>query len=745
MEKNENSKIEKKPYGVINADCIEAMKRMPDNCIDAIVTDPPYGLSFMGKNWDHGVPGVEFWKEALRVAKPGAHLLSFGGTRTFHRIACAIEDAGWEIRDTIMWVYGCLSEDTEILTENGWAKIGTIKIGDYAITYDFANRDFRTERVENTYLYDYDDTAYNIVSDTTDQLLSRNHRVVVERGGMETVEYAENLAQEQTICVPVLESVPDVWNDIPVPHEGTGNEKPILRLDMRDKPSQVCSEEAQGTCSKHGVCQMRKGVLHSEFSEKEGGEPLLLQTMQRKGESSSGAESESTSSGEIEENRRGETTSEGKVHGGKKPCVERGSDVNTSSWQLQGDSGCEMSKGVWTDGEKQRICGGTSACCRAGIGQTTIEDGSSASRQPQSNGQSVRESDAIQVKQRPQDVRGEWKSTTTMARIVPVHYTGMIWCISVQSGVIIARRNGKVFITGNSGFPKSMDISKAIDKKLGAERTEVVGTRHRNVKPFDDGNGWNSNNTTGDYQYMAPASEEAKKWNGWGTCLKPAYEPVIMARKPLEGTVVDTVLKYGTGGINIDGCRVPVDGETVCTHSKNAKSDIYGEYSPVDTHQSDGQKLGRFPANIIHDNSEEVVELFPDTGKSTGGRTVKRSGGGNVGSGKKSEASWTNEDPGFGDSGSAARFFYCAKASKSEKGKDNPHPTVKPLELMKYLIKMVAPENSLVLDPFMGSGSTGVAAIQIGRRFLGVEKEEEYFNYAKNRIETALQNNEKKV
>lgn len=91
---------------LMNADCLEAMKKMPDACIDAIVTDPPYGLSFMGKNWDHGVPGVEFWKEALRIAKPGAHLLSFGGTRTFHRIACAIEDAGWEVRDCIMWLYG---------------------------------------------------------------------------------------------------------------------------------------------------------------------------------------------------------------------------------------------------------------------------------------------------------------------------------------------------------------------------------------------------------------------------------------------------------------------------------------------------------------------------------------------------------------------------------------------------------------------------------------------------------------
>lgn len=386
---------------LMNADCLEAMKKMPDNCIDAIVTDPPYGLSFMGKNWDFGVPGVEFWKEALRIAKPGAHLLSFGGTRTFHRIACAIEDAGWEIRDTIMWVYG-------------------------------------------------------------------------------------------------------------------------------------------------------------------------------------------------------------------------------------------------------------------------------------------------------------------------------------------------------SGFPKSMDISKAIDKKFGQEREKFPNplankqTAQKGTLAHGDREG-NS--------YISPilVSDEAKKWNGWGTCLKPAYEPVIMARKPVEGTVVDNILKHGTGGINIDGCRVPVDGETVCTHSKNAKSDIYSEYSPVDTHQSDGQKLGRFPANIIHDNSKEVVELFPDTGKSTGGRTVKRSGGGNVGSGKKSEASWTNEDPGFGDSGSAARFFYCAKASKSEKGKDNPHPTVKPLELMKYLIKMVAPENALVLDPFMGSGSTGVAVIQIGRRFIGVEKEEEYFNYAKKRIEAALQKDGKKV
>ena len=372
-----------------DADCLDAMKRMPDNSIDAIVTDPPYGLSFMGKNWDHGVPGVEFWKEALRIAKPGSHLLAFGGTRTYHRLACAIEDAGWEIRDCVMWVYG-------------------------------------------------------------------------------------------------------------------------------------------------------------------------------------------------------------------------------------------------------------------------------------------------------------------------------------------------------SGFPKSMDISKAIDKKFGQEREKFPNplankqTSQKGTLAHGDRNG-NS------YISPIPVSKEAKKWNGWGTCLKPAYEPVIMARKPLGGTVVDTVLKYGTGGINIDECRVPYDGETICTHSKNAKSDIYGEYNPVATHQSNGQKLGRFPANVIHDGSDEVLEVFPDNVK--GGTWNNTKGARHFeNNGKPTEYTNKGSDNSVG---SAARFFYCAKASKSEKGKDNPHPTVKPLELMKYLIKMVAPKGALVLDPFMGSGSTGVAAIQIDRRFIGIEKEPEYFKIAESRLEKA--------
>jgi site-specific DNA-methyltransferase (adenine-specific) len=298
-----------------------------------------------------------------------------------------------------------------------------------------------------------------------------------------------------------------------------------------------------------------------------------------------------------------------------------------------------------------------------------------------------------------------------------------------------------------SGFPKSMDISKAIDKKLGAERTEVVGTRHRNVKPFDDGNGWNSNNTTGDYQYMAPASEEAKKWSGWGTCLKPAYEPIIMARKPVEGTIVDNVLKHGTGGINIDECRIPFESEedrksTGMDRIHTSKVGAFAGKVENDHERTTfmpRQTNGRFPANVLHDGSDEVVELFPDNVK--GGTWNNTKGARHFeNNGKPTEYTNKGSDNSVG---SAARFFYCAKASKKERGEGNVHPTVKPIALMEYLVKLVAPENAIVLDPFMGSGTTGVASVNLGRGFVGIEKEKEYFDIAERRIENAEKKEDK--
>jgi DNA modification methylase len=344
---------------IITGDCREVMAGMDAESVDSIVTDPPYGLSFMGKGWDKGVPGVEFWVEALRVAKPGTHLLAFGGTRMVHRLAVAIEDAGWEIRDRIHWVYG-------------------------------------------------------------------------------------------------------------------------------------------------------------------------------------------------------------------------------------------------------------------------------------------------------------------------------------------------------SGFPKSHDVSKAIDKAAGAERVKIgaykvsCGTGEAFGKSVGD----SGKGTVVDI--TAPATTEAQQWHGWGTALKPAVEPIILARKPFKGTVAANVLEHGTGAINVDGCRVSIFEDDPGKKNYHTNRKISRDYEIKNSLYKIGMKTvrtsehqqGRWPANLIHDGSDEATAGM----------------------------------------GEAARYFYCPKASKKDRGADNKHPTVKPTDLMAYLCRLVTPPGGLVLDPFNGSGSTGKAAVREGFRYIGIEQDQEYADIARERL-----------
>jgi site-specific DNA-methyltransferase (adenine-specific) len=362
------------------------MKAMDAESVDSIVTDPPYGLSFMGKDWDHGVPGVAFWLEALRVAKPGSHLLAFGGTRTFHRLAVAIEDAGWEIRDCVMWVYG-------------------------------------------------------------------------------------------------------------------------------------------------------------------------------------------------------------------------------------------------------------------------------------------------------------------------------------------------------SGFPKSKNVALSIDKGEGhPNRGKAIPTASTYQACDSERENKLVSNPVPPYEAK---SDFARQWQGWGTALKPAWEPIIVARKPLCGTVAENVLTHGTGAINVDGCRVGTES------TKRVKEGGSNQFP----HEDDtwipktvqvGSDAGRWPANLIHDGSDELNKLFPQTGISLGGKA----GNDKAYCGGFRQEYYGNTKPGFGDSGSAARFFYCAKASKSDRGDDNDHPTVKPTNLMQYLCRLVTPPGGTVLDPFMGSGSTGKGAVLEGFKFVGCEKESQYVEIARKRIES---------
>jgi DNA modification methylase len=326
-----------------------------------------------------------------------------------------------------------------------------------------------------------------------------------------------------------------------------------------------------------------------------------------------------------------------------------------------------------------------------------------------------------------------------------------------------------------SGFPKSHNISKGIDKAAGAER-EIVGNRITGAAmasrsdgrgSSDAGSGQNLINIT------APATADAQQWDGWGTALKPAHEPMVLARKPLISTVVNNVLTYGTGGLNIDGSRVGTEGGTTGSEYIPNDTPIYGK-GLGNTGDIVTLDAGRWPANFIHDGSDEVVGLFPDTNKGTA--RVGKPGGSTFGGtpmGEEVVGTW------YGDSGSAARFFYCAKASKRDRNegldgfevrrssgygydqglgnagegmfkdrnpiKANHHPTVKPTTLMQYLVRLVTPPNGTVLDPFLGSGSTGKACAYEGFDFIGMELTAEYIPIATARIEFALANKDEQL
>jgi DNA modification methylase len=453
-------------------DCLDVMRTLPDASVDAVVTDPPYGLAFMGKRWDYDVPTTEVWAECLRVMKPGGHLLAFAGTRTQHRMAVRIEDAGFEIRDMIAWAYG-----------SGFPKSLDVS-------------------------------------------------------------------------------------------------KAIDKMDAADE-------------------QMQRRYRFTEWVRATG----------------------------------------------------------ATSRQIDEATGTNMG-GHYT----------------------------TAASQP-----------AIMTREHLERCR---------------HLLGDVpeW------------------------VEREADI-RSVESRNFAER-EVVGVHAQGSTPGGFGDhrfSFNSKDIT------APATPEAQQWSGWGTALKPALEPITMARKPLVGTVAANVLAHGTGGLNVDGCRVEgqwstwkkKDG-TVSEQNQDSHA-IYGQ--GMGDVRNPEHPSGRWPANLIHDGSDEVVGLFPAARSSCGGGVDRKAHDTCVYSGD-----WGLHDSSAGqyhDTGSAARFFYTAKASKDDRDGGNTHPTVKPTDLMRYLCRLVTPPGGVVLDPFMGSGSTGKAAMLEGFGFIGIEREAAYHAIAERRIHQA--------
>ena len=311
-----------------------------------------------------------------------------------------------------------------------------------------------------------------------------------------------------------------------------------------------------------------------------------------------------------------------------------------------------------------------------------------------------------------------------------------------------------------SGFPKSLNLAVAFDKQTGMA-ARGVGFTTAGYTPSATVPG-------GAHPAHKPTSELGKQWQGWGTALKPAWEPIILARKPIEGTVAANVLKHGTGALNIDGCRIHTGEKAGGSHAPclqfgGQNTRPYQEDYVAEPAQPSME--GRWPANLLLDE-DAAAQLDEQTGTLTSGSNnvrTKPGDGYHGGMGKAGDVQVS-----YGDSGGASRFFYCAKVSRAEReaglegethkvisvlGGDeddlseghkatrpfaNNHPTIKPLDLMGYLCRLITPPGGLVLDPMMGSGSTGIAAIQEGFRFVGIELDPNYFAIAVKRIKAEL-------
>ena len=598
-------------------DCLEILSTMPEMSVDAIVTDPPYGLSFMGKKWDYDVPDEAVWQECLRVLKPGGHLLCFAGTRTQHRMAVRIEDAGFEIRDMIAWVYGS----------------GFPKSADVSKHLDAHERK----------------TWLNVCKalDKTDQCAI-----------LETWKRFSKTVSNAGLLFTKSETA----TGTNTPKNGSALASVVLQANHENRDALAVIAELRLSEAPHITEVSLPSVL--SFAEN-----IIMES------------SDHAITAERLQERLGVTILE--QNGIALGVVRDWQNANITD-NLKAVEALK----IWLGDKLSSKRADTVALCAALTG----------------------------------DLKHIILSQSETFRSFDM--TRQTDCASAINVTIMESTAASLI-----SFMVNTLRSKAIDKAAGAER-EVVGIRDDKGRASTFGGG-----ETKPTLETAPATDAAKTWQGWGTALKPALETITVARKPLIGTVAENVLQYGTGAINVDGCRVGTT-KNVPASPKKVGASKHTVSMPGNTGSSGWDAdTGRFPANFIHDGSEEVVGLFPVT------KPSKATQRGSVKIFEQGEGQWIGESTqrGHDDSGgSAARFFYCAKASKADRDEGNHHPTVKPTDLMRYLCRLVTPPGGIVLDPFMGSGSTGKAAMLEGFNFIGIEREPEYMEIATARIHAAI-------
>lgn len=800
---------------IYHGDCLAVLRTLPDASIDAVVTDPPYGLSatdsehvvqaltawvggdrafvpnvggggFMGKAWDKFVPPPAVWDECYRVLKPGGHLLTFGGTRTFDLVTIGVRLAGFEIRDSVAWLYGCHDAQTEALTRRGWVN-GLDLTDDDEVAQWSIDGMISLVRPSARQRYSFEGQMVRFRNDDIDQLVTPNHRVY--RQVSERTQVAG--ARRSTWSGWRVDEAASInrWQRTRLPAAGLHDGPGIGGVDYAALLGWVWSEG--------GFDLGGSGVRVYQSSTNQPFVDEIAALLDRLGPHKrydyqrtwKGREYTSTTwyiSGDLAHRIRADLP-------GKSPTYDllwqMTSDEKRALWSaaMKGD-GSKAQRAFW---QKSLADLEWAQALLAGIGCRGKIAGDPRGVMHWTDRPTV------ELQARHLADKGE-------------DYTGEVWCVTVPSGAFIVRRNGKVSVSGNSGFPKSLDVSKAIDKASGAERTasDAVYT-HPDGKPRvwaeHDADAQGYHDWKGSArQITAPATPDAARWQGWGTALKPAFEPVVVGRKPLVGTVAANVLAWGTGALNIDATRIittdDLNGGAYAEEGHREESaSLHGGSGMNVPGKTTGldfvQPQGRFPANVVLSHTEDCV-LVGTAEIKTDGHHPKARGKGGVSTtghsgqddliergGEETVEKWrcvpgcpvaeldrqsgdrsspwvgngkgnargrkggkqfggggqrTEEKMEYGDIGGASRFFYVAKASSRERpsyekeGVEAPmtgkvaHPTVKPLAIMDWLVRLVTPPDGVVLDPFLGSGTTAESAVRQGFRFIGIEREAEY-------------------
>lgn len=782
-----------------------SLAALPENSIDAVVTDPPYSLTsitkrfgkpgaaaartegndgsfarvsagFMGLQWD--ATGIErdpeFWAEVWRVLKPGGFVFAFSGARTGHWQACAMETAGFIMHPMHAWIYGCMDPETECLTRRGWSKYWEIAAEDEVLQWDAATGALTWTRPEAIHEYPFDGEMVVIENRNTRQILTPNHRVYAK---------VQRHARHPKPCAYEVVEAGDLdlrsssWNvDLPLAgdlRDGEPVDPAYAYLVGWWLTDAWSHRDANACCFSQSkpetLAKLRKALARYGASE----------YVRAAKKATHHVEHSFYLTGPMADRLRTEFPDRALpwgVLGWARPAraaLYRG--------LMDGDGSQPASSYAHTFWSKDQERRDVFMAIALSLGMRCHEDAAKGAIYVNTM------RDTTQIQDRHRSAR--------------IPHTGMVWCLTVPTGAFVVRRDGKPFITGNSGFPKGHDASKAIDRHLETEalRTVTGSAKMRDIRNGHGrglGDGINASAREGsptylEHEYSTGGSPEARAWDGWkyGTqTQKPAMEPIYLGQKPYDGKPVESILKWGVGAFNIDGCRVPAEGRPlrIADYKPTENSTYAGR---LDGSLSGGSvamgttDIGRYPANLLHDGSPEVTALFPESA----GQIAKES---SSSSSRKDQTVYgamvrgsAGREP-RGDSGSAARFFnsfpdddwcfdcgqhlaselcpkleadellaernaeidyrghsdidipvafYHTKAGKSDRAGSR-HPTVKPIGLLRHLIRHICPPGGTVLDPFAGSGTTAEAARLEGMSCVLMEAEPEYLDFLRQRF-----------